>query len=152
MKMPIRTRHHPLNRQITSVSKWQWCKWCCCEYDELLMVRWMSITADWSTGVFIVMAIHYNITAFWLDRRGPALQTQKSVTEWVSEWVSDWLTEWWSYRIGWLTVGVSSLVIALSKWRGGEQFCVYLFWGRCQRFNVTLYSAVVVHVLLFMFV
>ena len=29
---------------------------------------------------------------FWLDRRGPALQTQKSVTE--------WLTEWWSCTIG----------------------------------------------------
>ena len=33
---------------------------------------------------------------FWLDCRGSALQTQKSVTEWV--------TEWWSYTIGRLSL------------------------------------------------
>ena len=43
--------------------------------------------------------------------------------------VCHWVSEWWSYRIGQPTVGVSSLVVALSKWKGGEQLLCLRFLG-----------------------
>ena len=73
------------------------------------IASWMTLTMCDNESLLLK---GYIDKKFWLDRRGPALQTQKSVTE--------WLTEWWSYTIGRPSVGVSSLVVALSKWKGGN--------------------------------
>ena len=54
------------------------------------------------------------------------IKTLKSVTKWV--------TEWRSYMIGCLIVGVSSLAIALSKWKVGNS-PLFVFRGACQRFH-----------------
>ena len=77
-------------------------------------------------GSFIIINISINNSSvticnvYGLNTDDPfflaGLQRARPMNAKVFHWVTEWPNEWWSYTI----VGVSSLAVALSKWKGGK--------------------------------